>query len=113
MCFNSESITLNKTYASDLGFDDNIIRASVHLYNTSDVLLHTSVTPPNAADAVQVSGSSSIMTGFGAEIYGGENCSGLVLRGRSTGKLMVGTKITGTSSTQLNLNRDRIIANSI
>jgi glucose/arabinose dehydrogenase len=73
-----------------LGFIDGFITSPVHLYNGSDVLLHAAVTPSFATDAVQVSGSSTIRTGFGAEIIGS-----LVFRGQSTGKLMDGTRISG------------------
>lgn len=90
ICINSKNnITLDKMYAeTELGFARGVISSPLHIYNGSNVALHAVVTA-----IIELSGSSTIKTGFGAEISGG-----LVLRGRSTGKLMDGTRISGRNS---------------
>ena len=94
LCFNSEEITLDGEYAVASGFSSGIISDTVHVYNGSDVLIHITIYPMDEADAVEVS-FSNITTGFGAEITGGDNSTGLVLRDHSTGKLMDGTRVQG------------------
>lgn len=91
VCINSETITIDKTYAqTELGYLGGNITARVHIYNASDISLHSTVAFESYA--VQISGGSTIKTGFGAEIDGG-----LSFRGQSKGVLMDGSMINGGS----------------
>lgn len=95
VCVNSNALTIDETYATTLGFVNGLITHPVHVYNESDIIFKAAVTPVTNEDVVQVSGSSNFIAGIGAEISGKGNSTGIIFRGRSSGKFTHGTVIIG------------------